>query len=316
MTVSHPNDHVVDPLRKRKGEPKVFNFRRPNKFNRDHFRAFQIVHETWARQLSTVYSTTLRAPATVSLLSIEECSYSEFIESTSNPSFLSILQITPLPGASLWHMPMPLAMAIIEHLLGGAGKGPFPDRPLTDIESMLMRELTDRSLREMTYAYESLFEAHSRTMQLESNPQFAQISSPSDMVLLVTFEVRIDEYESTAQLCIPYASLQEQLESFTGGHLFKDRPLIDPAAIAHALRNRVLDVPVDVAVHFNSVTMAGSDILELAVGDVLPLHHRISTPLTIETDGIAHLLAKPGRQGKRLACQVVDAILPNNSLKP
>ncbi len=301
-------------LRKKRGEPKVFNFRRPNKFNRDHFRAFQIVHETWARQLSTVYSTTLRAPATVSLLSIEECGYSEFIESASNPSFLAILQISPLPGASLWHLPMPLTMSIIEHLLGGAGNGPYPNRPLTDIEATLMRDLTDRSLREMTYAYESLFEAHARVMQLESNPQFAQISSPSDMVLLITFEVRIDEAEGTANLCIPYASLQDHLENLTGGHLFKDRPNIDPAKIGQALRNRMLDVPVDVDVMFNSVTMSGTEILELAVGDVLPLHHRITTPLTIKADGIPHLLAKPGRQGKRLAAQVVDAILPPSSL--
>lgn len=301
-----------DALRRKRSEPRVFNFRRPNKFNRDHFRAFQIVHETWARQLSTIFSTTLRAPATVSLLSIEECGYSEFIESASNPSFLAILQITPLPGASLWHIPMPLTMSIIEHLLGGSGKGPFPTRALTDIESTLMRDLTDRALREMTYAYESIFEAHARVMQLESNPQFAQISSPSDMVLLVTFEVRIDDHEGTAQLCIPYASLQGQLDKLTGGHLFKDRPSIDPEAINRALRQRLLDAPVDVNVMFNSVTMSGTDILGLRVGDVLPLQHRTTTPLTVKTDGVPHLLAKPGRQGKRLACQILGPAYPNH----
>jgi flagellar motor switch protein FliM len=297
-------------FRKKKGEPKVFNFRRPNKFNRDHFRAFQIVHETWARQLSTVFSTTLRAASAVSLLSIEECSYGEFIESTSNPSFMALLQITPLPGASLWHMPTPLTMAILERLLGGAGKGPFPTRALTDIESSLMRDLTDRSLREMTYAYETLFETHARTMQLESNPQFAQISSPSDMVLLVTFEVKIDDTEGTIQVCVPYASLQTKLENFKGGHLYEDRTAIDPEAIAKVVNERILECPVEVNVLFDDVTMLGTDILGLEVGDVLPLHHRVTTPLTVKADGVPHLLAKPGRQGKRLACQVVGTVTP------
>lgn len=295
---------------KKKGEPKPFNFRRPNKFNRDHFRAFQIVHETFARQLTTVYSTTLRAVSNVSLLSVEECSYGEFIESSANPSFLSILQITPLPGASLWHMPMPLAMGIIERLLGGQGNGPFPNRPLTDIEAILMRDITDRGLRELTYSYESLFEVHAKTMQLESNPQFAQISSPSDMVLLITFEVKVGDAEGAAQLCIPYASLAEQLENLSGGHLFKDRPNIDPAAISKALHHRLSEVPIDVNVLFDTVTMTGADILELEVGDVLPLHHNINMPLTVKADGVPHLRAKPGRQGKRLACQIVDAIGP------
>jgi flagellar motor switch protein FliM len=297
-------------IKKKKGAPKPFNFRRPNKFNRDHFRAFQIVHETFARQLTTVYSTTLRAVSSVTLAQVEECSYGEFIESAKNPSFLSILQINPLPGASLWYMPMDLCMGIIERLLGGAGKGPYPERPLTDIESILMRDLTDRGLRELTYSYESLFEVHAKTMQLESNPQFAQISAPSDMVLLVTFDVKVGESEGTAQLCIPYASMHGQLEHLQGGHMFKDRPEIDPAAIARALKRRVDAVPVDVNVVFNTVTMTGNDILNLEVGDVLPLHHNINAPLTVKADGVPHLRAKPGRQGKRLACQIVDSIGP------
>src|SRR3954451_24883247 len=86
--VSSPGVQVA---RKKKGEAKPFNFRRPNKFNRDHFRAFQIVHETFARQLTTVLSTTLRAVSAVSLVNVEECSYGEFIENSDNPSFMAIL---------------------------------------------------------------------------------------------------------------------------------------------------------------------------------------------------------------------------------
>lgn len=305
-------DQTVAPGRKKKGEAKAFNFKRPNKFNRDHFRAFQIVHETFARQLTTVLSTTLRAVSSVSLVSVEECSYGEFIEGARNPSFMAILQISPLPGASLWYLPMELAMAVIERLLGGSGKGPFPERPLTDIESILMRDLTDRCLREMTYSYESMFEVHAKTMQLESNPQFAQVSAPSDMVLLVNFEVKVGDTVATAQLCLPYASLQAQLENLTGGHLFKDRPSSDPIAIAAALRNRAFEVPLDVSVLFDTVAMTGSEILELVVGDVLPLHHHIDAPLTVKAHGVPHLLAKPGRQGKRLACQIIASV-PNPS---
>lgn len=309
------DENVNAPIdtQKKKGEPKPFNFRRPNKFNRDHFRAFQIVHETFARQLTTVFSTTLRTVSNVSLVGIEECSYGEFIESADNPSFMAILQISPLPGASLFHMRLPLAMGIIERLLGGPGKGPFPERPLTDIESIIMRDLTDRCLREMTYSYESLFEVHAKTMQLESNPQFAQVSAPSDMVLLVNFEVRVGDTVGIAQLCIPYASLQHKLDSLVGGHLFKDRPSVDPVAIEKALQSRMLDAPVDVDVMFNTVTMTGADVLQLAVGDVLPLRHSVNTPLTVKVDGVPQLLAKPGRQGKRLACQVVDVVDPTQA---
>jgi len=309
-TADHPShDAGSTPstaIRKTKGQVKAFNFRRPNKFNRDHFRAFQIVHETFARQMGTIMSTTIRSVSSVTVAGIEESSYGEFIESAENPSFMGILQVSPLPGASLWYMPMPLAMGIIERLLGGAGGGPAPVRPLTDIESILMRDLTDRCLREMTYSYESLFEVHAKTMQLESNPQFAQISAPSDMVLLVSFDMKVGDTEGVLQLCIPYASLQNQLDNLTGGHLFSDRPINDLAAVSSALTQQVMHVPIDVSVLFNTVTMTGADILELEVGDVLPLHHAVEAPLTVKAEGVAHLLAKPGRQGKRLACQIVS----------
>lgn len=308
ITAAHRSVPTPPWMRKKKGDPKPFNFRRPNKFNRDHFRIFQLVHETFARQLTTILSTTLRVASQVSLLSVEECSYGEFIESATNPSFMAILQISPLPGASIWYLPTPLAMSIIERLLGGVGTGPFPERPLTDIESILMRDMTDRCMREMTYSYESMFEVHAKTMQLESNPQFAQISSPSDMVLLVNFDMKIGDSEGVAQLCIPYSSLQGQLENLMSNHSFKEGPMIDPAAVAEALHHRVLDVPVDVDVLFNTVVMTGTDILGLTVGDVLPLQHPVDAPLTVKADGVPHLLAKPGRQGKRLACQIVGDV--------
>lgn len=305
---------VADPpTRKGKGQAKAFNFRRPNKFNRDHFRAFQIVHETFARQISTILSTTLRSVSQVAVANIEECSYSEFVEQAENPSFMALLQISPLPGASLFYMPQQLAMGVVERLLGGAGEGPYPSRGFTDIESILMRDLTDRAMRELTYSYESLFEVHAKTMQLESNPQFAQIAAPSDMVLLITFDMKVGATESVAQLCVPYSSMQHQLDKLNSNHAFKDGPSFDVAAVARAVEDRVLDVPIEVNVLFNEVIMSGTDILDIAVGDVLPLGHPIDAPLTVKADGVPHLLAKPGRQGKRLACQVVDSIEPNKN---
>ena len=169
-----------------------------------------------------------------------------------------------------------------------------------------MRDLTDGCMRELTYSYESLFEVHAKTMQLESNPQFAQIASPSDMVLLISFDMKIGDAESVVQLCIPYSSIQHQLDKLSSNHAFADGPQFDEAEVRLAVQRRVLDVPVDVNVLFNEVAMTGSEILELAVGDVLPLGHPTTEPLTVKADGVPHLLAKPGRQGKRLACQILD----------
>src|SRR5262249_35052578 len=104
---------------KRRTNIKTFDFRRPSKFSRDHFRAFQIVHETFSRQLTTVLSTSLRTMCQVTLDEVEQLSYGEYVQELPNPSFLAIFQLDPLPGASMIFIPLPLVMNCIEFLLGG-----------------------------------------------------------------------------------------------------------------------------------------------------------------------------------------------------
>jgi flagellar motor switch protein FliM len=85
---------------RRKSGPQPFDFRRPSKFSRDHARALQIVNETFARQFTTILSTTLRSVSQVSVASIDHVSYDEYVRSCPDPSFLAILNVDPLPGAA------------------------------------------------------------------------------------------------------------------------------------------------------------------------------------------------------------------------
>ena len=121
--------------RRTRGEPNVvpFDFRRPNKFSRDHVRAFQIVHETFARQLSTVLATTLRAGASCSFGKVEQLTYDEYVRSLPNPSYMVILSLNPLPGAALLQLPLDVAFCAVELLLGGKGYAEQPARPFTEL---------------------------------------------------------------------------------------------------------------------------------------------------------------------------------------
>jgi flagellar motor switch protein FliM len=291
---------------RRKSGPQPFDFRRPSKFSRDHARALQIVNETFARQFTTILSTTLRSVSQVSVASIDHVSYDEYIRSCPDPSFLAILNVDPLPGAGILQLPLDISMAAIDRLLGGNGDGDQPARALTDIESILMRELITRVLRELDYAFESLAKVTTGIVQLEFNPQFAQIAAPSDMVVVATFDVRIGGYESPATLCLPFSALQPVLEQVTGNALFADRKGIDVEESARAVRTGLSGVPVDVAVRFDQVTLTSSEILNLRVGDVLPLRHPVSSPLSVCAADRTCATAVPGSKGRRLAFMIVD----------
>jgi flagellar motor switch protein FliM len=292
--------------KKRKSGPQPFDFRRPSKFSRDHARALQIVHETFARQFTTILSTTLRSVSQVTVSSVDHISYDEYVRSSPELCFLAILNIDPLSGAAILQLPLDIGMAAIDRLLGGTGNGAQPARALTDIESSLLRELVQRVLRELDYAFESLVKTSTSIVQLESNPQFAQVAAASDMVVSATYDVRIGSRESTATLCIPFASLQPILENVTGNAHFADRKGADPVESARAVAAGLTGVPVDVSVRFDAVKLTSSQILDLQVGDVLPLRHPVNAPLSVVAGDRTCAAGVPGSKGRRLAFMIVQ----------
>ncbi|HTN99395.1 MAG TPA: FliM/FliN family flagellar motor switch protein [Microthrixaceae bacterium] len=286
-----------------------FDFRRPNKLNRDHLRNLQMIHETFAGQLSTLLSSSLRSVCTFTVDSMEEVSYGEFVREISVPTHLSILSLDPLPGVGMFHLSIDGAMAIVEMLLGGGGVGPHPERALTDIEASLIRTITERSLPELRAAFEPIVELSPRIVGTESNPQFARLASPSEMVLLVNFKLTIaGVVKTSASLCYPYTTIQPLLGDMVGhsGPLTVGKG--DLTDIRERLAGRLHDVPVDFSVAFQPVSMRSREILSLGVVDIVALNHPSEELLTANVDNVALFKIKPARKGRRVAAQVVAPI--------
>lgn len=285
---------------------QAFDFRRPSAFSREHVRALSMVHETFARQLATVLSSNLRAVTQVAVSSVAQVPYDDYVEASPDPSLLAVVSLEPLPGAGILQVPLPLAMSVLDRLLGGSGNGPYPSRPLTDIEEGLIREVLERCLAELAVAFDSLVSIRPAIVQLESNPQFAQIAGPSDMVVVVQFDTRVGSQTGELSLCIPYATLQSRLDAIGSQPFAGDRRAADATRAAAAVHTALHDVPVEVSVRFDPVTLTSEEVVGLRVGDVLPLGHASDQPLTVLAGHVPLLAAVPGRKRKRLACRIVD----------
>jgi flagellar motor switch protein FliM len=286
------------------GEVRLFDFRRPNKLNRDHLRNMQIVHETFARQFTTVLSSTLRTLAHVSVTTIDQLTYDEYVRLTPNPTFLEIVSTPPWTGTSAFQLPLKSVLTAIDLLLGGHGRG-APDRSLTDIELGLTKTLIDRAMSELSYAFNSVAEVHPHIARHESNPQFAQIASPSEMMIVVTFHIRINDDEGVGTLCYPYTTLQPVLDSFSG-NLSQVLPTGTRAQEEAAkLRQALLGVPLDFRAEFPAVSVPAADLAALQPGDVIPLGITTDTPISGLVGGSPTFVVRPARRGKRLACQIL-----------
>lgn len=292
--------------RSRSGGPQPYDFRRPTKLGRDHVRGLQMVFETFARQWTTLLTSTLRAVATVTVASIEQLTYDEYVSTLGNPTVMHILSVEPLGGAGVLEFPLSHAMTSVDHLLGGPGAADQPERPLSDIESALLQGLVKRILGELRYAFEPLARLDPQVVSVEYNPQFAQAATPADMVIVVSFDLRVGNDECVATVCLPFAGVFPLLEVSLGHGVTSERERVARAAAARQVAERLEHVPVEVAVRFRSTTLNPEALVDLVVGDVLPLPHPVSAPLAVTAADVTFAHAVPGAHGRRLACLVVS----------
>ncbi|NHC47110.1 flagellar motor switch protein FliM [Motilibacter sp. K478] len=302
--------------RSRGSGPVAYDFRRPTKLSREHVRTLQIVFETFSRQYTTLLTSTLRTVAQVNLVSIDQLTYDEYVSQLANPTHMAVLSVEPLPGAGVLEFSVGTAMACVDHLLGGPGAESQPERALSEIEATLLRGLLDRVLGELRYAFEGVLRLEPTITGIEYNPQFAQVASASDMVLVASFDMKVGAVETVATVCLPFNPTLAALDAASGAHTTGERERLAREEAARRVRDRLQDVPVEVAVRFAGTAARPRDLVNLQVGDVLPLKHNTGDPLTVTAADIVFAHAVPGAAGKRLAVLVVESPENSNPLKP
>ena len=292
--------------------PAPYDFRRPIKLSRDHVRTLQIAFETYARGCGTLLTTRLRAVSSVTLNSIEQQNYDEYVASLSNPTVVAVVNLDPLPGSVLLEMSSGSVMTAIDHLLGGPG-GAQPQRPLTDVEMPLLRGLIERMLGELRHGFEQLVDIRPALREIEYNAQFLRAHQPGDAVVVASFDMKIGSEECVASICLPFTTILPVLERETAVEL----TVAERMARDNAYRNLTAGLsaaPIDVAVRFHPIRMRTDDIVDLRPGDVVPLGHAISVPLDVTVNETVFAHAVPGNQGARLACLVVPS--PKEDKRP
>ena len=146
------------------------------------------MHETFARLTTTSLSAQLRSLVHVRVASVDQLTYEEFIRSIPNPTTLAVINMDPLKGAAILEIDPSVTFSIIDRLFGGKGEETKLSRDLTDIEQSVMENIIVRVLGNLREAWSTVIDLRPRLGQIETNPQFAQIVPPTEMVVLVTLE--------------------------------------------------------------------------------------------------------------------------------
>jgi flagellar motor switch protein FliM len=294
----------VPAARSRRGEPRTYDFRRPTKLSREHVRVLQIAQEAFARQATTILTTFLRAGARLELVGIEQFSYDDYLVTLPNPVFISTFTLEPLAGKGLLAYPLEIAMATVDHMLGGSGTAQQPIRPMTAMETSITNHLLSRLLDEFAASFGTITEIQPALNGFEYNPQLAQAASGSDTVMVATFSMAVGSREGEATLVLPFSSFAQALNNAASPQL-SETALAKRKRAAEALTARLNLVPVDVSVRFAPLSVSSADLLSLAVGDVLLLRHPPDAPLEVTTNDVTFAYAIASNHRRRLAAAIV-----------
>jgi flagellar motor switch protein FliM len=290
--------------RSRRSEPRTYDFRRPTKLSREHVRVLQIAQEAFARQATTELTSLLRTGARLELTGIEQSSYDDYVATLPEPVYTVTFTIEPLAGKGMLAYPLDMAMASVDHMLGGSGNAEQPNRPMTGMESAIHAHLLLRLLGELSSSFAHIAEFEPEVNSVEYNPQLAQAAAGSDTVMVATFEVQVGKREGTATLVLPFSSFAPALNNAASPQL-SESALAKRRRATEALIARLNLVPVDVSVRFAPLTVSSEDLLSLAVGDVLLLRHPRDAPLEVTTNDATFAYAIASNHRRRLAAAIV-----------
>lgn len=279
-----------------------YDFRRPTKLSRDHVRSLQGAYETFARRLTTLLTSTLRQVCLVTIREITQQSYDEYIGQLAAPTLLVPVEVLPL-GSGAVEISLSAALASIDHMLGGPG-GTQPSRPLTDIETSLVRRLIDQILSVLGYALEPVIAVEFEVGQIEYNPHFLQIATAAEAVVIGDFELIIGRETSSMTVCLPLAPLLPRLMTQRPREV---APVEVDAGAAWHVRGELLDMGADVRVRFDPVAIDSATVLSMSVGDIVRLDHRVGAPLTVQVGSSPVARAIAGKSGSRLAALVTES---------
>ena len=289
---------------------KIYDFKRPDKFSKEQLRTVSNMHETFARLTTTSLSAQLRSLVHVHVASVDQLTYEEFIRSIPTPTTLAVVNMDPLKGNAVLEIDPTITFCMIDRLFGGRGvTSGNKNRDLTDIEQSVMEGIIVRILANMREAWTQVIDLRPRLGQIETNPQFAQIVPPSEMVVLITLETKVGDEEGMMNFCIPYLTIEPIISKLSSQFWFSSVRRSSTTQYLGTLKEKLSSVDMEVVASVGSINLSVRDVLSLTTGDVVRLSNtKVGDPLTLSVGNRKKFFCQPGVVEKKMAVQITGKI--------
>jgi flagellar motor switch protein FliM len=305
------------PEGERNSKIQAYNFWSPDRFSKEQMRAVELVHEDLTERLTTSLPTFLRTNVRPRLVHIEQGRFHDFIKDFPPNTLFHMITLAPLPGQMIFTLSPNVSYIVLEQRLGGKIEGKLKERSLTDIDQSLLRGMVEHMLGDIKAAWSKVVSIEPTLEDSTTNQHWVQMMMGAERVMLLTFELNIQNITGTMSIFIPFNTLKP-IANVLNPHIWiagRKEQQQDPVARRTQMEN-LQRVVVPINVILGNADVKFGDILHLAVGDVIQLDSSIQDQLIVKVSNKNQFYGRVGKSGKHLGVQITGVIREtgNNSL--
>jgi len=287
---------------------KNYDFKRPVKFSKEHLRTLEIIYEHYGRLVSTNLPVYLRKNIQVSVASSETVTFEEFSNALSNPVILGLINFNPLPGNIIIDLSPNLGFAMIDRMLGGQGLPLEKSREFSEIEMTILEKIMIICMQLMREPWKNVVDISPILERIETNPQFAQVIAPSDMVAIVTMNIKIGDVEGFMNICLPYFTLENVMDNLNTKFWYSTMKENDDENYGEYIEAMIRRVTVPVKAVLGMSSISVNDFVCLQPGDIIRLDKEVEHELNVFVGNIKKFTALPGSSRDKYAVRVTSVI--------
>lgn len=285
---------------------KNYDFERPAKFSKEHLRTLEIIFEHYGRLLSTNLPIYLRKNVSVAVASSETVTFSEFTNALATPSILGIMNFNPLSGSAIIELSTNLGFSMIDRMLGGEGNPLEKGRDFSEIELSIIEKIMVICIQLLREPWKNVLEINPYLDRLETNPQFAQVIAPNDMIAIVTLNLKLGDVEGFMNICLPYFTLESIMDRLNTKYWFANMQTNVDEEYDEYIESLIRRVEIPVKAVLGRSTVSVIDFIDLQIGDVIRLDTNVDSELNVYVGNLKKFTAMPGAEEEHYAVQVTS----------
>lgn len=262
-----------------------FDFRLPNRISKNQLRTIHNINENFAEMFSSYLMSKLQSIVTCNVTSVDQIYYSEYVLSVSNPACLFTFDINHTDIKGILEFSSEFALTLVDRLLGGNGKGTKSSQVITPIEQKVLEVVIKKILQDLGKAWQIIGDYDFKMDKFEPDIDFVQITSQSESVLLVTFEVHIGEESYMLNLCFATYAFDTILSKLTSQNLSSIRPIKYQGTTAqNIITNHLKKTELSLEAEFGQSEITFNQLISLKKGDVIRLNKKVGDEINISVE--------------------------------